>query len=88
MGMDETLVGMIFLYPVSQADLHWLEELPEDGVLIFGVVKGPMQSGVRNIKELPEQVQVASPEGRVLPTNWHIVCIKHCLAHILHPKPW
>jgi hypothetical protein len=63
MGMDETLIGIIFTYPVLQANLHWLEELQEDGVPIFGV-------------------------GRVLPTSWHIVCVEHHLAHILHPKPW
>ncbi|KAF9509260.1 hypothetical protein BS47DRAFT_1397048 [Hydnum rufescens UP504] len=54
----------------------------------FGVVEGPMQSGVRSIKELPEGVQVAAPEGRVLPTSWHIVRVEHRLAHILHPEPW
>ncbi|KAF9517091.1 hypothetical protein BS47DRAFT_1436069 [Hydnum rufescens UP504] len=88
MGMDETLIGTIFTYPVLQADLQWLEELLEDGVPTFGVVEGPMQSGVRSIKELPEGVQVAAPEGRVLPTSWHIVRVEHCLAHILHPEPW
>ncbi|KAF9520236.1 hypothetical protein BS47DRAFT_1387571 [Hydnum rufescens UP504] len=88
MGMDETLIGTIFAYPVSQADSQWLEELLEDGVPTFGVVEGPMQSGVRSIKELPEGVQVAAPEGRVLPTSRHIVCVEHHLAHILHPEPW
>ncbi|KAF9518060.1 hypothetical protein BS47DRAFT_1389256 [Hydnum rufescens UP504] len=88
MGMDETLIGTIFAYPVSQADLQWLEELLEDGVPTFGVVEGPMQSGVRSIKELPEGVQVAAPEGRVLPTSRHIVRVEHRLAHILHPEPW
>ncbi|KAF9505002.1 hypothetical protein BS47DRAFT_1368391 [Hydnum rufescens UP504] len=88
MGMDETLIGTIFAYPVSQADLQWLEELLEDGVPTFGVVEGPMQSGVRSIKELPEGVQVVAPEGRVLPTSWHIVCVEHHLVHILHPEPW
>ncbi|KAF9510557.1 hypothetical protein BS47DRAFT_1395871 [Hydnum rufescens UP504] len=73
MGMDETLIGTIFTYPVSQADSQWLEELLEDGVPTFGVVKGPMQSGVRSIKELPEGVQVAAPEGRVLPTMVHFL---------------
>ncbi|KAF9510921.1 hypothetical protein BS47DRAFT_1364245 [Hydnum rufescens UP504] len=87
-GMDETLIGTIFAYPVLQANLQWLEELLEDGVPTFGVVKGPMQSGVRSIKELPEGVQVAAPEGRVLPTSQHIVHVEHCLAHILHPEPW
>ncbi|KAF9516290.1 hypothetical protein BS47DRAFT_1390926 [Hydnum rufescens UP504] len=88
MGVDETLIGTIFAYPVLQADSQWLEELLEDGVLTFGVVEGPMQSGVRSIKELPEGVQVAAPEGRVLPTSRHIVCVEHHLAHILHPEPW
>ncbi|KAF9503503.1 hypothetical protein BS47DRAFT_1369488 [Hydnum rufescens UP504] len=87
MGMDETLIGTIFVYPVLQANSQWLEELLEDGVLTFGVVEGPMQSGVRSIKELPEGVWVAAPEGRVLPTSWHIVHVEHHLAHILHPKP-
>ncbi|KAF9511883.1 hypothetical protein BS47DRAFT_1394719 [Hydnum rufescens UP504] len=73
MGMDETLIGTIFMYPVSQADSQWLEELLEDGVLTFGVVEGPMQSGVRSIKEFPEGVRVAAPEGRVLPTSRHIL---------------
>ncbi|KAF9507219.1 hypothetical protein BS47DRAFT_1366818 [Hydnum rufescens UP504] len=76
MGMDETLIGTIFMYPVSQANSQWLEELLEDGVPTFGVVEGPMQSGVRSIIELPEGVWVAAPEGRVLPTSQHILSLK------------
>ncbi|KAF9511785.1 hypothetical protein BS47DRAFT_1363551 [Hydnum rufescens UP504] len=62
-GMDETLIGTIFAYPVSQANSQWLEELLEDGVLTFGVVEGPMQSGVRSIKELPEGVGPLPPSA-------------------------
>ena len=70
MGVDETLIGAIFVVPLkSQNDGVWLEELLAVGVPVFGVVEGPVLLGAHNIKEVPNGAQVSAPAGKVLPSS-------------------
>ncbi|KAF9503222.1 hypothetical protein BS47DRAFT_1369697 [Hydnum rufescens UP504] len=66
--------------------------LLEDGVPTFGVVEGPMQSGVRSIKELPEGCRWLLQKaesfllvGILLPGSHEP--LEQCLLHKLFPDP-